>query len=362
VSVPFYFKLKQPLRGILAVIFTIAVGAIFYYLGSQKFWWEEAVKPISFAVLPNYLLVLFAWMFVYANYFHFWPWGKLSQPLQGVASTLTIIVLSGINFYVLNNMAHWGAHLFYISSAWLFWIFMFGAWTDNPLATQYAGKQPICGVSGYVITLGMALLTWWLAPASFLGNASGVPFTWFLVAVAIAFCLQMFPIQIGLPWRAFGILGWFVVLSFLLIWVLKALGLDPFAVTFPVPASMDEATGYPVFLAAKGSTFSIVLLMSILTPVALFQMWPFHKLSYLRKGFLWMVLGTGIGIVAYWIITSISLDPVVISKVVTWGFCLFVGMFVYYTNFAGALAPDPGAQVAVPERKEAAAAAPAGAS
>ena len=175
-SVPFYFKLKQPLRGVLAMIFTVAIAAIFYYVGTQKFWWEEAVKPISYVMLPNYLLLLFVWMFIYGNYFHFWPWGKLPQPVQGMATTLTIIVLSGVNFYILNNMAHWGAYLFYICSAWLFWIFMLGAWTDNPLATQYAAKQPLCGISGYVITFGMALLTWWVLPATFLGNATGVPF------------------------------------------------------------------------------------------------------------------------------------------------------------------------------------------
>jgi hypothetical protein len=352
-SVPFYFKMKQPLRGLCAVFFTMLVGAVFYFVGTQRLWWEESVKPISYVVLPSYLLMLFVRMFIYGNYFHYWPWSKLSQPTQGIATTLTIVVLSGINFYILNNMAHWGAHLFYISSAWLFWIFMLGAWTDNPLATQYAAKQPLCGISSYVITFGLALLTWWILPATFLGNATGVPFTWFIAAVLIAFCLQMFPVQIGLPWRAFGITGWFVVISFLLVWILKSAGLDPFAATFPYPSAVDEATGYPIFQAAKGGTFSIVLLLSILTPVALFQMWPFHKLSPLRKGFLWIVLGTAIGILAYWIITSITLDPVVIAKVVTWGFCLFVGMFVYYTNFWGAMAPDPGAQVAQPQQSAA---------
>ena len=344
-SVPFYFKLKQPWRGIFAVLFTAALGAIFYYVGTQKLWWEEAVKPISYVMLPNYLLVLFCWMFIYSNYFHFWPFGKLSQPAQGIASTLTIIVLSGANFYILNNMAHWGAHLFYISSAWLFWIFMLGAWTDDPLVKQYQDKQPLCGISAYVITLGMALLTWWFTPATFLGNASGFPFTWFLAAVVIAFCLQMWPIQIGLPWRAFGIAGWFVVLSFIIIWLHKAAGMDPFAATFPVPSGTDAATGYPIFQANKAGTFDIVLLLSILTPVALFQMWPFHKLSPLMKGSMWIVLGSAIGIVAYWIITRISLDPLVISKVVTWGFCLFVGMFVYYSVFWGAMAPEPGAEL-----------------
>ncbi len=349
-SVPFYFKMKQPLRGLCAVTFTLVIAAIFYYVGTQKFWWEEAVKPISYAVLPNYLLMLFVWMFIYGNYFHFWPWSKLSQPTQGIVVTLTIIVLSGINFYILNNMAHWGSYLMSIGSAWLFWIFMLGAWTDNPLATQYAAKQPLCGISSYVITFGLALLTWWIIPATFLGNATGVPFTWFLAAVLIAFALQMFPIRIGLPWRAFGITGWFVMLSFLFVWIYKAAGIDPFVVTFPIPSAIDTVTGYPIFEPAKGATFGIVLLLSILTPVALFQMWPFHKLSSLQKGSLWIVLGALIGTLSYWIITSITLDPVVIAKVVTWGFCLFVGMFVYYTNFWGAMAPDPGAQVAQPQQ------------
>ena len=360
-SIPFYFKLKQPWRGIFAVLFTAALGAIFYYVGTQKLWWEESVKPISYVMLPNYLLVLFCWMFVYSNYFHFWPWGKLSQPAQGIASTLTIIVVSGISFYILNNMAHWGAYLFYISSAWLFWIFMLGAWTDDPLVKQYQDKQPLCGISALVITLGMALLTWWFTPATFLGNASGFPFTWFIAATLIAFCLQMWPIQIGLPWRAFGTAGWFVVLSFIIIWLHKAAGMDPFAATFPVPSGTDAATGYPIFQANKAGTFDIVLLLSILTPVALFQMWPFHKLSPLTKGSMWIVLGSAIGIVAYWIITRISLDPVVISKVITWGFCLFVGMFVYYSVFWGAMAPVPGSELAPPVKEAGLEAAPAAA-
>lgn len=348
-TIPFYFKAKQPVRGLFAIVFTLVIAAIFYYVGTQTVWWEEAAKPISYVMLPNYLLVLFAWMFIYANYFHFWPWGKLAQPLQGIASTLTIIVLAGINFYILNNMAHWGAHLFYISSAWLFWIFMLSAWTDNPLSTQYAAKQPLCGISGYVITVGLALLTWWILPATFLGNATGVPFTWFIAAVLIAFCLQLFPVQIGLPWRAFGILGWFVVISFVLVWILKAAGLDPFAVAFPYPSGVD-GSGVPIFEPAKGNAFGIILLLGILAPVALFQMWPLHKLSYLKKGFIWIALGTLIGILSYWIVVSISLDPIVIAKVVTWGFCLFVGMFVYYVNFWGAQAPDPGASLVQPEQ------------
>ena len=138
----------------------------------------------------------------------------------------------------------------------------------------------------------MALLTWWIVPPSFLGNASGFPFTWFIVATAIGFCLQMFPIQIGLPWRAFGIAGWFAVLCLLIIWIEKALGMDPFAVTFPVPSGTDAATGYPIFMAAKPNTFGILLSLSILTPVALFQMWPFHKPPPLTKGSMWLVLGS----------------------------------------------------------------------
>ncbi len=346
-SVPFYFKLKQPFRGLFAVIFTVVIAAIFYYVGSQKFWYEESVQPLSWIIFTNFLILLFVWMFVYAYYFQFWPWSKLSQPLQGLAITFTIIVCAGVTYYIMYHMAHWGAYIFGISSAWLFWILVLSGWTDYPLAVQYAGRQVLGGVSAFFITLGLGLLTWYTLPAVFLGNATGgLPFIWFLTSTLIGLCLKDFPVQIAHPWRVFGFVGWFAALTFLFIWVFKAAGVDALAVSYPVPAGMDTA-GNPVFEAARGSTAMLCVLVAIIAPIALFQYWPFHKLPPLQKGFAWMAISTGLGIAAYFIVTSVSVDPVVISKVVTWGFCIFVGMFVYYTNFGGALAPDPASDGAV---------------
>ncbi len=198
-----------------------------------------------------------------------------------------------------------------------------------------------------ILILGEGQLTWYTLPAVFLGNATGgLPFIWFLASTLIGLCLKDFPVQIAHPWRVFGFVGWFAALTFLFIWVFKAAGVDALAVTYPVPAGMDTA-GNPVFEAARGSTAMLCVLVAIIAPIALFQYWPFHKLPPLQKGFAWMAISTGLGIAAYFIVTSFSVDPVVISKVVTWGFCIFVGMFVYYTNFGGALAPDPASEAAV---------------
>ncbi len=336
---PFYYRIGQPWRGLLAILFSAALGAIFYFAGTQKLLWSEDLKSYAYAALPAYLLVLFVWMFVYQHFFQFWPWGKLSQPTRGIAVTLTIVIASAINFYVLFYMAHWGAHFMSIVSAWLFWVNMLSVFTDNPLVTQYRGKQPLCGISGYVITFGMALLTWWIVPQTFLGNNTGVPFIWFTAAVFIAFCLHLFPVQIALPWRAIGLTGWFVTISFILAWIFKAAGVDAFEVV---------AQGEP----AKGSIFGVILLLGLLVPVAMFQMWPFNKLPPLQKGFLWIVLGILLGIGGYWAFISITLDPVIITKAVTVCFCFFLGMFTYFVNFDGAMAP-----IAVSEQEAAAAAA-----
>lgn len=348
-SAPFYFKIRQPLRGLSAVLITVIIAAIFYYVGTQKFWYEESVRPISWIIFNNYLLLLFSWMFIYAYYFQFWPWSKLSQPAQGLAVTATIIVCAGITFYIMNNMAHWGAHIFPIASCWLFWILFFGGWTDNALATQYYGKQVLGGVSAFFITLGFALLTWYILPSTFLGNVtSSLPFVWFLASTLIGLCLKDYPVQIAHPWRAFGFVGWFAAITFIAIWILKSINLDPLAVTYPVPAGLDELTGSPIFYAAKSSVFQLCVLVSLCGATALFQFWPFHRISPVEKGLLSIVFAAAVGIAVYLAIISVTTDPVVISKVVTWGFCVFVGVFTYYTNFGGAMAPDPGALSAIP--------------
>lgn len=62
----------------------------------------------------------------------------------------------------------------------------------------------------------------------------------------------------------------------------------------------------------------------------------------MQKGFLWILLGGALGIAAYFIVFAITgREPRTITNLSTWGFCLFVGIFVYYINFEGAMAPDP---------------------
>ncbi len=342
---PFYYRIRQPFRGLLAVLFVIVVGAIFYYIGTQKFWWPAPAKPISFIALPLYLLILFPWIFMYEKYFHFWPWNGFSQPARGIGASITVIVSAGVHFYILNNMAHWGAYMFDIASAWLFWIFMCGPFLDSPWDKAYKGKQPITGISGMVSTFGLALITFWIIPEEFLGQRTGLPFTWFTAAVLMFFVLKGFPVQIGLPARALAIPGWFAALAFVEIWAQKSIGADPFAETFPAGTE-----------PMKGALFMTAWLMAIQVPVGLFQMWPFHRFSPLKKGFLWIVLGTVIGALVYWLEITISLDPPVTAKVVTWSFCLFIGFFLYYVCLEGEQAPDPAADLArapesVPEAK-----------
>jgi hypothetical protein len=91
---------------------------------------------------------------------------------------------------------------------------------------------------------------------------------------------------------------------------------------------------------AKGTLFFEVYLLCILWPVQLFQMWPFHKIPNVPRGIIFNVPTAVAGALITWLIwVLVDANPMTIAKVVTWGFCLFIGMYLFMYCFQAAHAP-----------------------
>jgi len=317
--------LRQPIKGVVLSLVFVAVGAIIYYVGSADLWWLPEVEPIWYAMLPLPLVMVFNWIFIFMLYGQNWPFQKFSQPIQGMLASIAALVLGAITYYIINHMAHWGAYIFPIGVAWLFWQFALGPWSGNPIGNAHQFKQPITMISGFIVTLGFALISFWIIPPEVLGKFTGIPFVWFVVAVIIVFTWQMWPIQVANPIVLLP--GYLAFFSFILLWLLSTAGLDFFA----TPGSAEYG---------RSGAYMLVLLLCFLVPNISFQFWPIHRLSPWWRGFIVTIFAIVASILIYWLLFSISDGAYsFLAKTMTWGFCIFIAMFLYYGLFGGAAAP-----------------------
>ncbi len=327
---PFYYKIKQPTRGVVSTFIIAAVATSLYWIGGLNFWW--ASSPLarggvsSYTILPLALIMAFCWSLIFIHYLINWPFQKFSQPAQGALAALTCLVLGGAT-YAFAQMANWTDHLFDICICWLFWIIFLGPFGDNPIVSAYQGKQPISGITGFIATLGLGLLTWWLIPESFLGMKTGFPWIWFFFAIVFFRVWPQWPFP---RTRAHVIIrvGYLSFFTFVLLWVLDAVGLNFFTNT------------------TRANVFILVWMTTILVPVRLFQFWPFHHISEVPRGWLWLAISTILAMVIYCLLASLSphapeLRNEVMTKTVAWGFCFFLSYYFYWGMAAGQWAPPP---------------------
>jgi hypothetical protein len=326
--VPFYYKVGQPLRGVVACAVVAVMGVLTYLILAS--WWAPWGDK-SYVMLTLYLLCVLDWIFLVGMHFANWPFTKISQPLQGVLASALCLLLGYITYFILFDVLGWAAHIFPIGVAWLLLIYVFGPWSDFPITSAYGGKQPITGISASVTTLGFALTIWWIIPEKFLGIATGFPFVWFLVGCWFGFTWGLWPFQVKMPQRLIIMLGYVTFFSFVYLGILAAARMNFLA-----------APGDPEF--SRGPTFLCTYIVALLIPVGLFQNWPIHRLPVVRRGFITIVYTLIIGVLVYWLLYIIGHgDPVFLQKVLSVEFCLLMGYFFYYTNWGGALAPPPGA-------------------
>jgi len=235
------------------------------------------------------------------------------------------------------HILHLGDYIFSIGVAWLFWLFTLGPWTGNPIGNAYQFKQPITMFSAFIVTLGLGFLTWWIVPIEFLGKMTGFPFVWFVLAVIIVFTWQMWPIQVKSP--IILLVGYMAFFSFVLLWILSSSGMDFFA----APGSAQYG---------RAGAFLLILLLAYLVPNVWFQFWPIHRLSPWWRGFIVVIFGTVVAVLVYRLLFSIGGGKYpFLAKTMAWGFCIFVGMFLYYTMGGGAMAPPVPDTAGLPEQQ-----------
>lgn len=330
---PFYHRIAQPWRGVFAVVLCAVLGALIYYAGSLSFWWQgSAANPDGNtpggALLPLYLIFVLVWTFLLTFFFEGWPFKSLSQPGQGIMASLLALVLAAVTYYVFDHMARWAGMIFPIGVAWLVWIFSLGPFAGGPLNKAYQGKQPITGISGFITTLGFTLITVWIIPEQWKGIAVGFPFVWFAVAIWFFMLWPTWPLPASpVTTQWITRLGYFGFFSFVILWVLSAVGL-------------------PFFADNRASGFALIYLLAILVPVGLFQYWPFHKVGEVGRGWIWFVITAIVGVIAYLIVNSFAPTERALfdAKVVTWGLALFTGYWFYTLLAGGAAAPAPGSE------------------
>jgi hypothetical protein len=312
------------------MVLCTVIGVLMYYIGRLDFWWSgsSAGAAPGSALLPLYLIFVLCWTFLLVFYFGNWPFNKMSQPGQGVMASLLALVLAGITYYIFDHMARWAGLIFPIGVAWLIWIFSLGPFAGNPIVTAYEGKQPVSGISGFIATLGFTLVTVWIIPEQWMGIAVGFPFVWFLAAVWFFMLWPTWPLPKGpLTVQWVTRLGYFGFFSFVLLWILSAVGLNFFA-------------------DSRAAGLGLVYLLALLAPVGLFQYWPFHNMGEVSRGWTWFIITAIVGIVVYWIINSFAPAERALydAQVVTWGLALFAGFWFYTMLLGGAGAPPPGSE------------------
>ncbi len=324
------FRIGQPVRGFLALAIMVVVGLAIYFVARLDIWYPGLPAGSGVAMLALPLLFVFVWLFLFMLYFANWPFQKVSQPWQGILVSLLVLVLGCITYYIFHHMLHWTAHIFTIGVLWLIWAFGLGGFAGNPIPTAYGGKQPISGIIGAITTLGLTLVTWWIIPDQFLGaffagaspyvagGLTGFPFVWFLIAVMFMMVWPLWPFPAAPQgtqlWVRLGFLGFF---SFVLLWILKAIGLDWF--TNPMA---------PLFI--------LTVLHPLLWWALLFQFWPVHGIREAPRGFIVFIVGSLAGIlVFYFVMPLLAWDHFALQ------FCFFISLFLYFAMGQGMLMPPP---------------------
>lgn len=330
---PFYLKWPQPLRGIFAFAVTAVIAVVLYFVLLEGPFWPKAYP--ADLVAPLYLLCMFIWLFLFRVHFLHWPFHKLQQPLKGACVSVLVLAMGALTYYMFFYVAGWGAYINQIVSIWLLTIFIFGPFGNFPILYAFMGKQPLTGIVTSCVTLGLALLIWYIVPHEFLSmHTGGIPFAWFLGALTISSVYQHWPIRVKAPLFVPLIIGMITFITFSLIWAFKAAGYDLMGTYYPANLNPNE-----------GNTIFTLILLMWLIPVFMFQFWPIHKVPNIMRGTIVVVFMTLAAIGVYWgLITLFGQSGPTVSKMLFAGFCAFVGLFFYQSNFgADAAPPVPGA-------------------
>jgi len=332
-KLPFYMRIDQPWRGILLVIMSILIGLAFYYVGTASFMWTAAEAPISYLLLGMPGLIIFAAMFLFQMYGFNWFFFKFKQPAQFIVGSLFTILFGAVVYLIMAKVVKFEAvDIGIIGIAWLFWILALGGWTGMPIAEAFRFKQPITIITGFIVTFGLALISWWLIPATFHGVNTGLPFLWFLVTAIFGFAWSNWPMQVNKNF-IIVLMGYVGMFTFIFIWLMRLAGLDYFA-----PFGSPEYN--------RGGAFLNWYMMMLFFQIVCFQFWPFHKLPNFWKGLCVNILGLVLGIVAYLVITNMGAAAgdyiwMWYGKVTSFGLSLFVGIFLFFTMGGMAMAPPP---------------------
>jgi len=355
-DVPFFARMNQPMRGIVASIFTVILGVLLLVIPLYvwKPWGVNAtLAPAGLGDLDNVVQLgmyfgagLFAWMFAFTFHLANWPFQKVPQPLQGLFVGIASLVGAYVVYYFLHFVLKWDADIFNICVLWLFWVFVLGPWGGMPLAVSYENKQPLCGMVGLITSFGLALLAWWFVPEEFHGYVPGFPFVWFLISTVFALTWNNWPFaNVKQPVQLIILVGFLAFFSFIYVWVAGKYGLRFF------PTIAEHKAGALPDLS--GSTFTLLWLFVILVPVGLFQFWPCHKMPNVIRGLLFIIVTLIITIVIWrWILAaepaapSPQLAPLVhfrwIFLALDWLLALFVGWAIVWCNMGLFMTPPPG--------------------
>lgn len=320
-------KIAQPWRGLVLAIIAAVVTALVYYVGIMPVWYDEAIKPLSWAYFPLPMLLMFGYIFVYLFFGANWPFTALPQPLSGILTSIVIFILGFVSYWIFHSVG-WDGVIFPLVSIWLAVIFTLGPWSNMYLGTLIGYEQPQCLINSLITTLGLSLIILWMVPMDWMGKTgTQVPFFWFDVATFFSFALGLWPFAHAKS-PALPLLGYFGVFTLVIIWFFYAIGMDPFA-----------APGTPAYGLA--SLAHLLWLLSMFIPIMLFQWWPFHKITPVLRGIVLTIVAIVVTMVIFKSI--VSCGPLVTGKATTVGFALFVALWFMYgiCGYAG-LPPVPG--------------------
>lgn len=335
---PFMYEIKQPWRGLLGSIITAFIGIVLYLLVVN--WWRPWGET-SWLVAAQYFFWVFNWIFWLLFHFSNWPFQKIAQPWQGLLGLLVALLLAWPTRLLMHTIG-WDAQQFNLGVAIMFWIFLLSAWSEMPLFTAYKGKQPLTGINGFVTSAGLGLLTFFFLPQrQILGIELGFPFLWFVVAVVFAVIFEDWPFHtLKQPMKAFVLVGYLSLFSFICYGVLYYFGLDLYA------------------LDARAGAFLLIYLLALLVPPGLFDNWPLHKLHTIPRGIITIIYTTTISILLFRYLLANSPSPgpslypgtelafvtsqfIFLFKVLVLSQCLFIGWWVYFGLMGMARAPKP---------------------
>ncbi|MEM2141879.1 MAG: hypothetical protein QXS20_03440 [Candidatus Thorarchaeota archaeon] len=266
---------KQPLAGIIALIYIFVITAIVWYAMSQT------VLIFTASLLGGFGLMAV----LFAIWFENWPFYKLKAPWKvGIAATILNVIVAFVLIYIASWFAAaYGASLGIVDPTVALWVgwsifgalsascFSFGVlWVAGTMYWPvFQKKQPVRGIVVFIIGMLITLVAWYLLfypygnPAAVLAN----PLTWVLPMYGINMAWTQWTIFFSLltlmtfeywPWKKagkqplIGIVAFIVcaVLGYVFVYVAGIVG---YLVTVPLFGLLGFANpGEPLTAAAVG--------------------------------------------------------------------------------------------------------------